>query len=302
MGTLLLLATAPIAIALLIALGVRATVLRESPRLSVPVVWLTAFACGVPVLVMVSLRLAGFIFPGPWFLDLHLRALTPLLLGAAAVMMLSIAPSTSRRGAVAQISRRSVMTFVTPAWIITVIAVAAIIVALTVAAGRASRPNAMGEYVIYQISVGTTGTEMGTEIYGWHYSRTALAGIVALLILTALAWLLIPRPAWSDDQQHDTAVRRLRAANIGRVATGALLIHLSVVLTSLEATASLIGTVSTADLGTVSAGTPFAALGPTLQWSAAVAFTAGMMLWIVATLTAFPLPTRRRVVATSRAS
>lgn len=299
MLTILLLASAPIAVAVIVAIGVRLINLPPLPRIGAPASWLTAAAGGIPALTMAALVWFPFVIPPLGYFDLDVRSMAPLMLGVAAVVLLAIPPISRHRGAVAQISRRTIMSFVSVHWIITSLAVAAIIVALSVAAGNASGLDENGRYTTYTISIGTTGTEMGTGIYGWHYSVPALACVVVLLVATAGAWVLLPRPAWSDDVAHDSAVRRLRAANIGRAACGALLIHLAVVLRSLAGTASLIGSTTTTELGAVSVTPPFAALGPTLDWCGALALVAGLTMWIVIALTAIPSPVRQPAAATS---
>jgi hypothetical protein len=299
MLTILLLASAPIAVAVIVAIGIRLINLPPLPRIGTPASWLTAAAGGIPALAMAALVWFPFVIPPLGFFDLDVRSMAPLMLGVAAVVLLAIPPKSRHREAVAQISRRTIMSFVSVRWIITALLVAAIIVILSVAAGSASGLDENGRYTTYTISIGTTGTEMGTGIYGWHYSVPALACVVVLLLATAGAWALLPRPAWSDDITHDSAVRRLRAANIGRASCGALLVHLAVVLRSLAGTASLIGSTTTTELGAVSVTPPFAALGPTLDWCGALALVSGLTMWIVIALTAIPSPVRQPAAATS---
>jgi hypothetical protein len=88
----------------------------------------------------------------------------------------------------------------------------------------------------------------------------------------------------------------VRAGNIARVAGGALMVHLSFVLQSLRGTASLWGSFSAGDAGTISLGTPFAAMGPVLQWTGFLALAAGLLLWILTASTAVPLTARRAAV------
>jgi hypothetical protein len=302
MLTILLLASAPIAVAVIVAIGIRLINLPPLPRLGAPASWLAVVAGGVPAVAMAALVWLPFVIPPLGIFDLDFRSMAPLLLGVAAVVLLAVPPASRRRGAVAQISRRTIMSFVSPRWIVTALAVTAIITILSVAAGNASKLDDQGRFTTYTISIGTTGTEMGTGIYGWHYSVPALTGVVALLVVTAGAWALIPRPAWSEDPQQDAATRRLRAANIGRAACGALLIHLSVVLRSLGGTASLLGSTTTTELGAVSVTPPFSALGPTLDWCGVLALVAGLTMWIVIALTAIPSPVRQPAAVTTSAS
>lgn len=301
MMTLLLIVCGPFLVAAIAGVGIRFFPRRMLPRLDRRVTWLTAVAGGLPVLVLVLVLVSPYGLPIS-FLDLGPRAMLPLVLGVIAVALLAIPPASRRHAPTAQVSRRTVSVFLRPRWVVTTLLLTAVIVALTVAAGMASSTDAEGRYTIYTISIGTVGAEMGTVIYGWHYSVPALAGIALLVVLMTATWLLIPRPPWSDDPHHDAAVRRLRAANIGRVGAGALLIHLSVILRSLSGTASLFGTASSSDLGEVSAGTPFAALVPALQWSAMLALTAGLTLWIVTALTALPGTARHSLIPAGSSS
>lgn len=137
------------------------------------------------------------------------------------------------------------------------------------------------------------GTEIGTGIYGWHYSVPSVIAIAALIIAALTAWALIARPAWADDVERDSALRRLRSSLVGRAVLGALLIHLFVVLQSLASTASLRGSAPSSELGTVSVGTPFAAMSPLLGGLGQAALIAGLALWILLALSALPMRTRR---------
>ncbi|WP_102191837.1 hypothetical protein [Microbacterium aurantiacum] len=291
MFTFILIAVGPIALAVIAAPCIRFLILRTVPPLSARTALLTAIAGGIPALAFVLLRVFGFWFPLVITLDLRFRAMLPLALGIVAVLLLMVPPSSQRTRATAQVSRRTVLSFLSPWWIAGAGVLVAIILALSIAAGVASRPDFEGHYTFYSITLGSM--EMGTGIYGWYYSVPALFGLAALVVTASIAWAVIPRTAWNDDLTHDAAVRRLRADNIGRVTCAALLVHLSTVLTSLGGTASLRGSTSTTELGSVATGTPFAALGPALHTSAALTLALGLTLWILTALTAVPVRSRR---------
>ncbi len=291
MFTFILIAVGPIALAAIAAPCIRFLIPRSVPPLSARTALLTAIAGGIPALAFVLLRVFGFWYPSAINLDLRFGAMLPLVLGIVAVLLLMVPSSSQRTRATAQISRRTVMSFLSPWWVAGAVVLVAIIVALSIAAGVASRPDFEGHYTFYSITLGSM--EMGTGIYGWYYSVPALFGLTALLVTASIAWAVIPRTPWNDDLTHDAAVRRLRADNIGRVTCAALLVHLSTVLSSLGGTASMRGSASTTELGSVATGTPFAALGPTLHTSAALTLAVGLTLWILTALTAVPVGSRR---------
>lgn len=291
MFTFILIAVSPIAVAVVVAPLIRFFALRALPPLDARKALFTAIAGGVPALVFVLLRVLGHWFPLVITLDLRFRAVLPLALGIIAVLLLMVPSSSQRTRATAQVSRRTVMSFLSPWWIAGAVSLVAIIIALSMAAGVASQPDHEGHYTTYWITLGSMS--MGSGIYGWYYSVPALFVLGALLAAASIAWILIPRSAWSDDLTHDAAVRRLRADNIGRVTCAALLVHLSTVLTSLGGTASLRGSTHTTELGSVFTGTSFAALEPALHASAAIALAVGLTLWIVTALTAVPVASGR---------
>lgn len=295
-----LFAWGPIVAAALFACGIRYTLMRDvrapSGLRAVPAI----LAGAVPTLVVIAPRTAA-LFPGSGvYIEYSQRTLLPLVLGIVSIALLMIPFPSSRTPATAQLSRRTLSTFLRPRWFIGVLIIAGAIIAITVSAGLASRPDELGRYTMYEITIGSRGATAGTEIYGWHYSTPALVALAALLITTIGAWLLVPRPAWSDDPEQDAEERRLRAANVGRVTCAALLVHLSVILQWLGGTASLVTTTTTSEIGVVSAGTSFAALGPALQWGGAFAFAVGLGMWLLVMLTG--APTRIRQSAGSAAA
>lgn len=287
MEYVLLVTLGPLVAAMLLAIGIRFLAMRSTPRPGLRVALLTVTAGAIPAVVVSAPRLSYWIPSLRGSVALSFQAIAPLVLGIVAVLLLMIPPPAHRTGATAELTRRSVRAFVSARWVWMLVASTAAIAAVSIAAGTVSGPDSEGRYTEYSFAVGT-GFRVGTTIYGWHYSIPALGVLAALLVVTVIAWLNVPRPGWQDDARQDAAVRRLRAGNIGRVATGALLVHLAVVLRSLAGTASLRGETPTTELGTISAGPPFAALGPVLECIGWIALAAGLTMWILTALTAIP--------------
>lgn len=254
---------------------------------------ISALAGGVPAMIIgLAPAVMFFWMPGQGG-ALEVQALLPLLLGIASVALLTIPLPRQRALSTADLSRRGVSSFVRRVWPLTMSILTLTIVAIAVAAGFASSRDALGRFTEYSVSIGTSGTQVRTGIYGWYYSVPSLIAIVALVVITVTAWSLIARPAWAEDTDHDAALRRLRSSLVGRAVLGALLIHLAVVLRSLGSAASLRGDVVSSELGTVSMGTPFAAIAPVLGWLGQAALIAGLALWILVALNALPSRARK---------
>lgn len=295
-----LIGLAPVAVALVVALGVRFVLMRRTPPLERRVVIATAAAGGAAVLVFIVVHAFGTWAPFPvgdgaqWQ---RARYVAPLVIGILLVGALMIPGHRPREAGVADVARRTTTSFLAWRWVVTVAVTAAVIVAISLAAGAASVPDEADRYLAFIVHIGTAAIGSGT--YGWYFSVPALSVMIVLIAVTVVAWMLVPRPAWSDDVEHDRAVRRLRCANIGRAASGALLVHLSAVLGSLAGTALLSGGVNTTEAGFVFVHTPFAAIEPLLQWSSWIALIGGLACWILAALTAVPTTARHPVSAAS---
>lgn len=294
MFPLFLLVWGPILVAVGIAVTLRLTLLRGMPRLPTRDAALAAIAGGLPFLVTLIPLLDAFgppVWPWP---ELGGRAALPLALGLLGVILLALPARPVRPNASAQLTPRTIRMFVPLQQPATLAGLVTLSLALALAAGAASVVDELGRHTMFTISLGTTGTEASSRIYGWYYSFPSLCLLAALLLAAALAWVRIPRPAWSGDIDRDTALRRNRAGNISRVACGAVLLHLAVVLGSLAGTASMMLSAQAGNIGIVSLGTPFAAMGPLLSVAQAIATVAGSALWLLTALTALPLGAQRR--------
>lgn len=176
--------------------------------------------------------------------------------------------------------------------------VAVLIVAITVTTGSVSQPEpTTGRYAVYFADIGEQYS-MGTTIYGWFYSVPCLILLAIMLAAAYLDLVLITRPAPGPDHDRDVQVRTVRTRNVLAVASGALLVHLGMVLASLAGTASMRGEFTGAG-GTVPAWTTFAALGPVFSCAAVVACALGVGLWATVLLSAVSTRHPAQVLAAS---
>ncbi|MDV3294687.1 MAG: hypothetical protein LOY01_02565 [Brachybacterium paraconglomeratum] len=227
-----------------------------------------------------------------WSAVFGARYALPLVLGLAALIALGAVRPHRAPIAGATLAPRTWRSFLEVRWLSAVLLTLVLVLVLTLAAGTASRPDEDGEYTRYVVHVGS-GT-LGTGIYGWHHSALPLVLLVPLGAATWWALSGIARPPLAEAEPADAANRRLRSANVARVALGALLLHLGTILTSLANTSRLSGTFSGGDRGQFSISTPFAALSGALDVLGAVAACAGCALWVFTALTAVPAPSVSR--------
>ncbi|HEY4615940.1 MAG TPA: hypothetical protein VIG75_10790 [Citricoccus sp.] len=218
-----------------------------------------------------------------WYSDT--RFAIPLLLGILGLTLLAF-PVRHRSGrGTAQLSPRTPVSFGRRWWFITPGVLAVLIVAITVLTGSASQPEpTTGRYAVYFVDVGEQYS-MGTSIYGWFYSVPSLILLAILLATAYLDLVLIARPALGPDHDRDGQVRTVRTRNVLAVTSGALLVHLGMVLASLAGTASMRGEFTGPD-GTTPAWTTFAALEPAFSGASLVACALGVGLWATVLLSA----------------
>lgn len=297
MALLLLVLWGPVLLAAGFAIALRLTLLRRTPRMVTRDAVIAAVVGGVPTILVVAPRVGAFgVGPRLWT-DLGQQAAFPLILGIIGIILLSFPARSARMSASAQLTPRTVRTFVRPRQPIALALLVAVALILAVAAGAASETDDLGRHTQFTITLGTSGTSASTGIYGWYHSLPSLALLAAILVVTTVAWLRIPRPAWSEEIDHDAAVRRTRADNITRVACGAVILHLAVVFTSLRGTASVMLSAPANDLGMISLGTPFAAMEPALFVAATAATVIGLALWMLTALSGIPAGARQQAPA-----
>ncbi|MFC7402415.1 hypothetical protein [Citricoccus sp. GCM10030269] len=210
-----------------------------------------------------------------WYADYHYIA--PLVLGILGLALLAF-PAHARPGqGTATLAPRTPTSFGRAWWFVTAGAVAGLVVLITVITGLASEPDSTGRYMVYSVEVGGQ-YGMGTSIYGWFYSIPALVLLVLMIVVVVIDLYLISRPALEGDHIRDAHVRTLRTRNVLAVASGALLIHLGLILRSLAGTAGMQGQF-TIDGGMVTSWTTFAALQPVLIGAGALTLALGFGLW-----------------------
>ncbi|MDQ4212373.1 hypothetical protein [Microbacterium capsulatum] len=289
----------PFAAALVLGIAIPFLVLRSLPALDRRITVTTLLAGAIPPLVIVTLRILSFWSPElvASYETQRVRAVLPLALGALAVVLLAVPAARSRTSASADLSRRSLGAFLSGWWIAVVAALAALAIGLSVALGVGSGRDFEGRDAALWIDLGTRGGQAGTGTYGWYFSVPALIALAVLLLFAGIAWWFVPRRAWSDDRDRDAAVRRLRCANLGRAAAGALLVHLGDILHWLWSTSTVRSQIYTTEAGTITVTSPFAALGPVFVWSEYLAAGGGLTLWILVALTAVPSRARQAASA-----
>jgi len=288
----------PCAAGLAGALLARFLWLRDVPRLGRVALTTALLAGAVPVIAFILARLLV------WWWSPSIRiegahelgrftAVLPLALGILAVLLLMGRPPRRQRTTSADLSPRTVRTFLRGPWIAGVLAVAALVLALTIALGVPSRRDSEGRYTQRWEAIGTNGTRAGFDAYGWYYSAPAMITLALLLAVTAIAWWSIPRPAWDGPVERDAALRRLRAANVGRAALGAMLVHLGFVLSQLRGVATTASELLSTQEGTITIPSPLAAMAPVFAWASPAAEAVGLALWILVALSAVPTPARQ---------
>jgi len=228
-----------------------------------------------------------------WYSDF--RFTTPLVLGILGLVLLAF-PIRARAGSgTADLTPRTPFSFTRKQWFVAPAVTLFLVLVATILAGAASqRDQETGHYDMYFVDVGE-GMAMGTNIYGWYNSVPCLILLGLMGVLVAVDLALISRPALGDDRELDARIRTIRARNVLTVATGALVLHLAVILGSLAGTASIRSSFSTGH-GIVSFWTTFAALEPVLRGASVVVATLGLALWFAVILSAVPFRRARTLV------
>lgn len=273
---------------------------RPRARLAPRSAALTVAAAGTAALVMIALRvgmlpalLTGDLWRYPWELHAAIRYALPLALGILVVLVLAV-PARRANPPAASLTPRGWTSFLSPSRLAITAGVLALVLAITIAAGLASTVDEEGHHTRYLVELGRSSME--TTFYGWHDSLVPLLLLAVLTATTVGAWAAIAHPPHPEDLAQDVAARRLRSANVARAATGAMLLHLATVLTSLHGTATSSLTVHVESGEFFRSGPAFADLAPVLQGGAVLAEILGLALWVLTALSAV----RRDPVAVDR--
>ena len=121
---------------------------------------------------------------------------------------------------------------------------------------------------------------------GCRELHPALTLLATLIAVTLVALWLIARPSLSASHDDDVRMRQLRTRNTLAITSGALLIHLGSVFTSLSNTALLRGGAALGESGWGSWTTPFAAMQPALLYVGLGIAALGYALWFGVLLSA----------------
>lgn len=221
-----------------------------------------------------------------WYADY--RFAIPLLLGILVLVLLAF-PVHARGGqGAAELTRRSFVSFVRGRWFVAPGVLLALILLITIVAGAASQPDPMsGRYTMYFVDLGGE-RGMGTSIYGWFNSVPAMIITGVLIVITIIGLSLIARPALAEDREQDVHVRTIRSRNIVAAGSGALLLHLALIFSSLAGTASIRSIFSTSE-GPVRFWTTFSALEPAFNIASILCAVLGVAFWACIALSAIPL-------------
>lgn len=228
-----------------------------------------------------------------WLLDN--RFLIPLVVGIVGLGILAF-PISHRVGTgSADLTPRSPVSFARGWWFAVPAIALALTVAVALAAGAASERSAdTGRYDQYTVDAGAM--TVAVHIYGWYYSVPALIALAVIVLLVCVDLVLIARPPLAEDRDRDARERRVRTRNVLAAATGAVLLHLGIVLSSLSGTASMRGGMATPG-GEMAMWSPMAALEPFFAISGHVATACGVALWATVALSAIPARRHAPVLA-----
>ena len=231
-----------------------------------------------------------------WYADN--RFALPLWLGILGLVLVAI-PVRARNGrGAADLTPRTAVSFARGWWFVAPALVFALILIVTFAAGAVSEPDDVtGRYTMYSVDLGGE-RGMGTRIYGWFYSVPCLILMGLLIAVAILDLVLISRPAFDPDRERDVHSRTVRTRNVLLVGTGALLVHLGPIFTSIAGAASMRAMFPTSE-GTVTLWTTFAAFEPVLRGASSVAAALGFALWAAVALSAIPSRRLARVAVRS---
>ncbi|PPL19358.1 hypothetical protein [Microterricola pindariensis] len=198
---------------------------------------------------------------------------------------------------------RSIGSFTRPWWLVSWGASAALLATAVVSAGLLSSPDGLGRYTELVVPFGTTGYYGSSSIVGWYFGVPIICATLALCVATWLALAGVAHPRLGQrglSVQADAAARRSRMRTILAFSSGALLVTLAMVLSSLGGTAQLLVSFPAGDAGFVSVGTPIAALAMPLTVASFLARGLGIALVLLPLFSRRASPAHSRPVGTPR--
>lgn len=212
------------------------------------------------------------------------RESIPLMVGVIS-LVITLIPIRPRRatGRVANLTPRGWFSFIKARWFILPGIIILLILILTIAAGVASEPDPeTGRYFVYTVGLSESNKVSGS-IYGWFFSIPALICMGILILLAMINLVLIARPALNENSRRDAETRLFRSRNIIAIATGSVSIHLALILSSLERTASF-RAFFTINNEVFKLQAPYEIFRPTLQWSSHIMWVVGIALFMTVAL------------------
>lgn len=225
-----------------------------------------------------------------------LRFLLPLVLGLLILAVSSFRAGTDGRETPKADAAEHAPTLVRPWWVIALSLVAAAVIVPTVVLGVNSDPDSAGRYLLHTVQLGAASSS--TTIYGWYFSLPGLLLVVAVLAVAGVVLTRLSREGRSAPTQR---VRELRAQArvVAAAAGGALLLHLSMVLTDLGEFVSSLHVEFSEGQGAMLAGDPSEPSVITLSILSLLATVLGYALWWLIVLSAVR-PAASRVTTADR--
>jgi hypothetical protein len=219
--------------------------------------------------------------------------LLPMMIATACIAVFLATPLTVRRivgepGHRIDMTPRSVWSFGRGWWFASWIVVAVFLVTTVVLAGLASSRDDRGRFAALSVEAGNVSGSTG--FLGWYFGIPILIGVAALTTVTFIAIWVASRPplAVSAERKVDVLDRRLRTRTILSLGGGALTLTLGWSLLSIGGGASMSLQLPAGELGTISIGTPLAALVVPLNILGLLLQGVGFALLLLPLFTRYP--------------